>query len=70
MMTQEEYNLLDADFVHCPGKQGGRAKNAYATPPTRWLAENTQESSTVVHPDEKVVYEAMAWMNKVGRVLQ
>ena len=34
-MTQEEYNLLDADFVHCPGKQGGRAKNAYATPPTR-----------------------------------
>ena len=44
--------------------------NAYATPPTRWLAENTQESNTVVHPDEKVVYEAMAWINKVGRVLQ
>ena len=24
-MTQEEYNLLDADFAHCSGKQGGRA---------------------------------------------
>ena len=70
MMTQEEYNLLDADFAHCSGKQSGRAKNAYATPPTRWLAESTRESNTVVHPDEKVVYEAMAWMNKVGRVLQ
>ena len=34
-MTQEEYNLLDADFAHCPGKQSGRAKNAYATPLTR-----------------------------------
>ncbi len=44
--------------------------NAYATPPTRWLAESTRESNTVVHPDEKVVYEAIAWMNKVGRVLQ
>ena len=44
--------------------------NAYATPPTRWLAESTRENNTVVHPDEKVVYEAIAWMNKVGRVLQ
>nr|WP_024991161.1 DUF6078 family protein [Hoylesella marshii] len=49
-MTQEEYNLLDADFAHCSGKQSGRAKNAYATPPTRWLAENTRESYTVVNP--------------------
>ena len=70
MMTLEEYNLLDAGSAHCSGKQNERAKNAYTTPPTRWLAESTRENNTVVHPDEKVVYEAMAWMNKVGRVLQ
>ena len=69
-MTQEEYNLLDAGSAHCSGEQGGRANECLRHTPTRWLAENTQESNTVVHPDEKVVYEAMAWMNKVGRVLQ
>ena len=53
-----------------PANRANEQTNAYATPPTRWLAENTQESNTVVRPDEKVVYEAMAWMNKVGRVLQ
>ena len=50
MMKQEEYNLLDTDFAHCPGKQGGRANECLRHTAHQMLAKNTRESYTVVNP--------------------
>ena len=50
MMTLEEYNLLDADFAHCPGTHCEKANECLRHTAHQMLAKNTRESYTVVNP--------------------
>ena len=49
-MTLEEYNLLDADFAHCPGTHCEKANECLRHTAHQMLAKNTRESYTVVNP--------------------
>lgn len=49
-MTLEEYNLLDADFAHCPGTHCEKANECLHHTAHKMLAKNTRESYTVVNP--------------------
>lgn len=49
-MKQEEYNLLDTDFVHCPGTHCEKANECLRHTAHQMLAKNTRENYTVVNP--------------------
>lgn len=49
-MTLEEYNLLDADFAHCPGTHCEKANECLHHTTRQMLAKNTRESYTVANP--------------------
>ena len=42
-MTQEEYNLLDIDFAHCPGSHCGKANECFRHVAYQMLANCTRD---------------------------
>lgn len=49
-MSQEEYNQLDTDFAHCAGTHCGKAGKCLRHTAYKMLAENMNETYTVVNP--------------------
>lgn len=50
-MTQEEYNLLDIDFAHCPGSHCGKANECFRHVAYQMLANCTRDRYMVTNPN-------------------
>ncbi len=50
MMTLEEYNLLDADFAHCPGPHCKKANECLRHTAHKMLAKNTRDCYMTTNP--------------------